>query len=420
MRRLAAPLFAVATFAAGAMAVGAESAAPPLPPVRGDVSGQLTLPRIPGLPPLAWTVQMQPVEAGSPAFAATAKAAGLELEVQFTLPRGETAGSWRIVKATIEAAEWWRLSAEQAGLKSLPDDFTFTGQLVIEGAGQWRGAEASGELRTRLHAGTAGSVSGRWSATGVTAESELQVVKGKIAVKTAQVRVETLLAAGAQGRGLALDIVGGPGGVLSVTRAEVSGLGGRIVLTRFTIDPAEPAMTATADFENLSLSEIAILVPQAVKEASGRIAGKVTLTWSSKAGLTSAGGSLAMLPGEAVVLRLAESPGLLTSRMPARISLLGDKSMWTRWLALDNPAYDVARRVEGGELPLNVDGLEMRFYPDAAETGRTAQIQIAARPADPNAALKHLTFTVNVAGPLDQVVRLGLDKRSSLQLGTGK
>ena len=37
-------------------ALAAAESAPPIPPLTADLSGQLSLPKIPGLPPLAWRV----------------------------------------------------------------------------------------------------------------------------------------------------------------------------------------------------------------------------------------------------------------------------------------------------------------------------------------------------------------------------
>mgnify|MGYP007042184828 FL=1 len=71
----------------------------PIPPLTADLSGQFSLPKIPGLPPLAWRVHARPAAGHSLAFDATATAPGLELRLEFTLPGGESPGTWRLVRA---------------------------------------------------------------------------------------------------------------------------------------------------------------------------------------------------------------------------------------------------------------------------------------------------------------------------------
>ncbi len=393
----------------------AAEVAPPLPPIKSDLSGQLALPKIPGLPNIGWQLKVQPVtDASSDSLRveATLKATGLDVQLEFTLPRGEKPGTWRIVQAKLAAASWWRLIAEQSGKKNMPDDFEFTGDLLVEGAGEWRGAEASGTLHVTLAAGTAGSAGQRWSATGLTLDAELQLKKSKPTLRTARVRVETIQILGLAATNLALDAEGAEGDAISVTRAEVAALGDRVTLTPFTIDPANPVLKTTADFSRLVLSDLALLAPQAVKEAKGRIAGRITVEWRPREASVKAEGGLTSLPGESAMLLLAPSPGLLTSRVPERLALLPI-------LSIKNPAFDTLRRVELGEDSLTVDSLQVDLYRQNADGGRTAQIRVNARPLD-DRDVKHITFTVNLSGPLDQVLRLGLGNKASVKLRADK
>lgn len=418
MRRPPLRLFAFAALAAGLSAAEPASA---WPPVRGDLSGKLALPRIAGFPDLVWRAEAQPVVGSGLALTASATAPGLSLRVELTPPMGNAAGTWRLVEGKIDAASWWRLSMEQAGVKSLPDDFTFTGQLTLAGSGEWRGADASGTLQVALAAGTAGSVAQNWSATGLVLDADFSVVATRLAVRAAHLRVESFQAAGLAAKNLVLDLAGADAGRLTVTRAELAAFGGRIALTPFTLDPAQPAVKSIAEFSGLALGDLAAFVPQALKEAKGQVAGCVSIDWSLKSGLGPSGGAVTVSSAEAATVRLTASPGLLTGNSPPRIVLLpAFMGPLSRWASLENPAHSMLQRIELGQAPLAVESLNLQLYPDGAKGARSATIEVVARTTGVGDVVEKVTFTVNVSGPLDQVLRLGLDDRAKIRFNPGK
>ena len=201
-------------------------------------------------------------------------------------------------------------------------------------------------------------------------------------------------------------------------RAEIVAFGGRIALAPFTLDPAAPAVRTTAEFSGVALGELAALVPQALTEARGQVAGRITVNWSLQAGVEPGAGSLVVSPDTPATLRLAKSPGLLTGRSPPRIEFL---PAWTgplhTWFSVENPGYDLLRRIELGDMPLVVEHLDVRLYPDGPDAARSATVEISARPAS-GEAVKKVTFTVNLSGPLAQVLRLGLDDRAKVRVNT--
>lgn len=400
-------LLAAATLAGGLSA--AESAPlAPLPPVSGTLAAQVSLPKIPGLPPLDWKVRLSPAGSGDLAFDATATAPGLELQCQFTLPRGEAPGTWKLVSATFDAASWWRILAGISGVKALPSDFEFSGRLALTGSGTWRGAEVTGVLHSSLTGATARSDSQHWSAAGLALESEVDLAPGRTVVRAAHLKVDSLLAAGIAARELVVDAAGAEGGRLAIKRAEVTALGGRITFEPFPLDPAKPVIKTAVEFPNIALAEVVPLLPQALKEAKGRVAGRVRIEWSGADGLVAAEGKLATQEGESAVLRLAPSSGLFTGRVPARIGLfLG--------LTMKNPAIDTLRRIELGEDALLVDRLKVDLFSLNGESDRSAQVDIVGRPTN-DRDVKKITLTVNVTGPINQVVRLGVGQKATLQV----
>ena len=418
MRRPSLRLFAFAALTAGVIAAEPPR---PGPPIRGDLSGQLALPQLPGFPALTWRIEAQPLSGAGLAVSATATAPGLLLRVELTPPAGDAPGAWRMAEAKIDAASWWRLTLDLAGIKSLPDDFAFTGQLTLVGSGQWRGAEAWGDLHVTLAAGTAGSAAQHWTATGLVVDADFTILANRATVRTAQVKVATIEFAGLTARNLLLDVAAADGGRLAVTRAEVAAFGGRVTLTPFTLDPAAPAVVSVVEFSRVALGELAALVPQALRDAQGQVAGRVSINWSLQSGIGPGDGSLAVSPAEPATVRLAASPGLLTGRSPPRIELLPSfLGPVGRWFSFENPAHRMLQRIELGQSPLAVESLRVQLFPDGAGGARSARVDVVARPTGVGDILEKITFTVNVSGPLDQVLRLGLNDRAKIRVNGGK
>jgi len=173
-------------------------------------------------------------------------------------------------------------------------------------------------------------------------------------------------------------------------------------------------------FSGVALSELAKLVPTTLAGAQGRVDGRVAMRWTPAAGLALGKGELHVSSDASASLRLAPEPGFLTGRVPRRIALL---PAWlgpvARWFSPENPAYETLSKIEQGELPLAVEALEIELYPDGPDAPRTAHVMLAASPPE-GSAVKRVRFNINVAGPLDQVIRLGLSDRLQLDFGTAK
>jgi len=211
-----------------------------------------------------------------------------------------------------------------------------------------------------------------------------------------------------------------PRNVARVRVAEFTALGGRVSLRPFEIDLGNAeavSVAATAELHGLALDQLAALVPEAVREASGRVSGEVRLSWSAATGLQIGSGALRIEPSAQAQLRLTAMPGFLTQHttprffwMPASFGRLA------RWLALDNPAYDTLAEIEEGTQPLHVESLHVALYPDGPDGPRSAAVSLVARPLS-GAVVKQLRFDINVSGPLDQVLRLGASDSVKLNFG---
>jgi len=214
-----------------------------------------------------------------------------------------------------------------------------------------------------------------------------------------------------------------PRNVVRIRVTEFGALGGRVSLRPFEIDLGNAdgvSVVAIAELHGLALDQLATFVPEAIREASGRVSGEVRLSWNAAEGLQLGSGALRIEPDAHAQLRLTAMPSFLTQHttprffwMPASFGRLA------RWLALDNPAYDTLAEIEEGTQPLHVESLHVALYPDGPDGPRSAAVSLVARPVS-GAVVKQLRFDINVSGPLDQVLRLGTSESVWLNFGTAK
>jgi len=391
--------------------------AAPWPLIRGELSGELIV-RGPGdFPPLKWTLRATPYMDGN-ASTLIVSAPGLKLEAITTGPDVNGVLAWRVTKGELDLAQWERRLARHAGVEGLPADLTVTGTATFGGEGTWRDGEWEGRLHTSI-TGAMGSETQNWSVPGFEASAEL-LRRGKdLLVQSLRVRAPEAMVLGVALHNLGLEATGDEPDRLQVTAVGVDALGGRVRLRPFTVDPLNPVIATTAEMVEVSLAELAELVPEALKEASGQVSGSMELTWSASLGPKTGAGSLTVTQGNPANFRLADSPGFLTQHAPERIQLLPDKmGALARWLSLNNPAYETLRRIEMGEMPLQVEDLSIVLYPDGPDGPRSAAVRVTARPTTAGSVVDKVTFAINVSGPLDQVLKLGTSEGVSFNFGT--
>ena len=400
---------------------GLQAAAPRWPAIDGDFSGVLRLDALGHAAPLAWHTHLQTTAEGPPIVDLEVTSHGLALHAHLTLPTSDAPGTWRLSEGMIELETWLPVALARAGGAALPPDLAATGAVRVAGEGTWRDTDVSGRVTVAMENATAGSTAQNWSGTGLAIAAELVLAKNLPTVHALRIGGETMRAAGLTLRRIAIEAAGDPGGRLEVRRAEVEMLGGRVALAPFTFDPAAPSIDTTAEFIGVGLGEIATLAPQALAEAHGELGGRVAVRWSGPAGAEPGAGTLQVGTGTLATVRLAAKPGFLTQSVPVRFNLIGESlGSLSRLLSLENPAYDTLRRIELGELPLVVDALEVKLYPDGPDGAVSARVELSGHPAEANSAVGVVSFSVNVAGPLSQVLQLGLQKNASMSVSSGR
>ncbi len=401
-----------------AVGAGGWAGAQSWPPLAGEIGGNLQWRSLPGAPPVVWRVQLTPPDGtGTRTGGATAtlQAPGLSLRAE-----GTATGSWRVTEGTLDLAAWVRPLLGAAAIAA-PSDLAVGGTLRLEGEGKWTGDGVTGRLQVALANGKASSAAQGWEATdiGLTAAINL-MADGSLELETAVVRVATVQAAGITGRDLRVELAGRVPGEIAVRTVEIAVLGGRVRVRPFSVDPAQLEVRATVDLMGIALDEVAGLVPTALTAARGCMDGQVEIAWNPATGFMPQGGELRVAAGTPASIRLASTPGFLTQHLPERIKLLPD---WLRlpenWFAPVNPAYGTLEEIERGEQDLTVEQLRVELYPDGPEGARSATVAVTARPAA-GSAVELVSFTINVAGPLQQVLEIGLDERARLKFNADR
>jgi hypothetical protein len=411
------PLCAAAARDAGP-AADAPAAGAAAIPAGGSTSSATTLSGVlqwRGLPPLQWSIETT----ATPALARRVEgkvrvaADGLSgaADIVIDVPSGEIA--WKEGQLQIELARWIPSLLTAAQMPPLPTGVTLEGALTAKTAGAWTARGLTGQADVQVR-GSLERVTPALRVDGIVlaltlpnlsdlGDSPAQTARfarakiGEVVAENAEIRFRI--------RSLqAVDIDG----------AELSLLGGRVRAEPFPlrIESAglEPVL-ATLTLENLALAEAIKLLPQAVTAATGTIAGSVDVQWSREQSLTIGRGILELRPGRRAEMRLAPQPGFLTSQLPERLALLPPSfGPIARWFSPLNPAYAAVEAIELGRESLVIESLQVLTHPEADAAGRTARLQVRARPAIPG-PVGEVSFEVNLSGPLNQVLKLGLDER---------
>lgn len=386
----------------------------PLPPVSGELSGELTALKLSGAPPLKWKLSLAPADAPD------RRRADFEIDAIGTSLRGQAIldtwdrGTWRITESRVEIGRWFASLAPFLG--AAVSGLTAEGLAVFSGDGTVHGSQLQGRLQLELRDGVLRHATQGWSVEGLALSGRLAELP-----EVASDGLITLTFRDASGGGLAAQAGRIEFSVdrerrIHVQAAAMNLMGGRVELTPFVFDPAKPEVRTHAQFEHVELGRFAKFLPAVLAEAEGPVSGRVQLSWSVKDGLRSASGTLEPRQDAAATIRLAPSPGFLTSRLPEnvreRIDLLPKWFGPVRKLFQPaNPAYSTLRAIEMGEARLELNTLEIILNPSGDPAGRTARVVVMATPVGRESVVESVRFEINVSGPLADLLKLGLEGR---------
>ncbi len=404
-RRRLVPWLCAAAIAGGTAARAADLR---LPPLAGELSGDFASALLPGAPALHWRLTLRGVETGAGRAAQFhVESEGLALRAEATLTALDT-GSWHVAEGRVDLARWWPVVVEK--LLPAASGITARGALAITGEGSLAAGRVAGRAQVALHDGE-----GRWPAhdlvlSGVTLTGGLRALPKLTSAEPFTLTVREATVAGLAARDLTIEFSIDDAERVQVRRATAQVFGGGVEVTPFEFPAREPAVKTDLHFNAIEIGQLARYLPPVLATASGKVSGRMSLAWSAAEGVVPGSGRLQIDPGGAAAIRLAPQPGFFTQRVPRRLAVLPESwGALSRWLSIDNPAYEPLRAIEMGETPLHIESLDVGLRPEGDPAGRTARIVLVARP-EADKVIKSVRFEVNVAGPLADVLRLGITR----------
>lgn len=367
-----------------------------IPPVDGEASGEFTALLLPGAPPVQWKLAVSSARPRERDATVEITGPGLKLVAHAVLDaRGD--GTWTVDSGTVDLGEWygWVVPrvAPAAGAASL------SGTLVIRGAGTWRAGGLGGRVELSLRDGRYEDAARKLSVEGLAADLRIgdlltRRTEGEQEVTWTSGRYDTV-PFGAGRVAFQFD-----GRSVRVHSARLAVLGGEIETGELTVSTATAEVAVKARVSGVDLGRMLFLLPPVLAAAQGRLDGSLSLQRGAD-GIQIGVGRLSLRQGESAELRLAPTPGLLSTQLPPSV----------------RQHYPGLVQLETGGIPLKADVLEVTLTPAGDSEGRTAAVRIEGGPVDPNLRAP-VVLQVNVRGPLDSLVKFGTDSR--LRFGDGR
>lgn len=286
----------------------------------------------------------------------------------------------------------WRTFAENllsVELASWEVDGRVTGDLH----GRWAGGRLQSSGQLRLRDGRIARGPQELTAEGLEADIAVADLSAG-STGTSQLRVGSLKVGKIEARELAAEFVLREATRLEVRSVSLQTLGGTASTEPFTYVFGKTEVDAVLSVDGIDVAQVMALTEELPAKATGRVSGRVPVHFDAS-GLRLGTGWLGLKPGSNAEIEF-NARGLLT----------GGSSP-------SSPSYAVLQKIEAGLLRLNVRELRLDIRPPGAAAGRSAQLHIAGEPVDPEVKAP-VTLDLNVNGPLESLLNLGLKSRISL------
>jgi hypothetical protein len=312
----------------------------------------------------------------------------VQAEADVTLASSEV--TFRLPAFALDLKTWQPFVQEQLALPL--GDWVLEGKITGSAEGRSAGGQLTGSARLQLRESRAASTAKAIDVTGIEAEMEI-IDFAHFTTKPATLRVRELRTGQLALRDLHFELQFENPKQLYITKATLQTLGGTVAAEPFRYRLDRPELDAVVVAEGINVEDVMALTPDLPAKASGRVNGRLPLRIDAE-GLKFGTGWMQLKPGAYAEIQFAAA-GLLTSGVsPA------------------DPRYAVMKKVESGLLKLKVSELRLDIRPPDAPENRSAQLHIAAAPVDPQLTAP-VILDLNVNGPLEKLINLGLDSRIS-------
>ena len=408
-------VFVLLTWVAGTTVVsgaGLTELAPWLVRFTGGLKGVYT--PVEGRP-LAWSLSWSQSKGTERSGEVTVTGPDLALRVALNFNATGNRLSWRVIEGRVDLAAWLPALATRPELAEALQGMAATGALVITGEGAVKGEEVTGLLSVAWADGTLSNAEQGWTLEGVNIcvrGDMAELTKGCVPV---EVDVRTISTGRFGARNLSIKARLNDGDRVEVQSVRVEIAGGEVTAEPFAVSLESRKVGVDLAMSRVGLQDLIVFAPTTLSEARGRINGRLRLDWSPVDGVQVGVGELTLDKSEPTMLRLVSTPGFLTKQVPVRLVLF-PKLGPLKWLfAPKNPSYPTLKEIELGKLGMRMDALEVRLTPEGDASGRSASVYIRARPEREGGSVREVIFKVNVAGPLAEVLRIGMQQNLSVQ-----
>ena len=365
-----------------------------LPPVDGELAGEFSSTLLGGSPTLKWTLKVRTEKPLERTVEFTVEGRGMRVEGDARLdPIGE--GSWRLAKAEIDLAEWFGWLAP----RWFPDLTAATagGMMRLDGEGTWRNGVFGGKANFSLREGRIDDPVRQILLEGISVDVAFADLAAR---RTEPEQVFTWRNGRYNGIAIGVGRIEAmlEGDQISVNNAAIDVFGGELRVGSLVMSTRKPEFSVNAKMSGVAVDQILFLLPPVLSEAHGRLDGDVSLSRDAT-GIQIGNARLNLREGETADLRLAIKPGWLSTALPPEILKY----------------FPGFRKIETGEIPIRARVLEITMTPLGDEKGRTAWVHVAGGPSDPELTAP-IDTTVNVRGPLDQLVKIGAELGTNSRL----
>jgi hypothetical protein len=390
----------------------ARASLPPLTLFTGTLQGESSLT---GFPSVKWTLIAEIPTDSRKTATLLIRGSGLALRVKLQADLRTETLSWEIEEGHLPLGPW--LEAFSSRLPETILGAALTGDLRIGGSGTFENNRPVGNVVVSCRDASVHHAADGWKLDGIDFDGAFRLAAGFVLSSTspATLTVKTITTSrfGARNLSVSGSVVDNAQALIGHARVEIAG--GEVEATDpFTVPFSPLAIDTRLSIRRVGLQDFVALIPSGLSSARGKLNGDVRITWSAAKEFQIGIGLLALDEVEPTVIRLAASPGFLTGSMPARFQPFD--GFLGRLFSIPNPSLKDLRDIELGASELEVSSLRVQLTPDGDLQGRTAHIEVDARPLQPHGAVKRVTFDINVDGPFSSLLRLGINQPFSLEV----
>jgi hypothetical protein len=319
---------------------------------------------------------------------ARADGPGLGLKAEGTFNPATNVLTFKVPEASVDLKPWQGFIQRMVLLPAGP--WELEGKLSGSAEGKWADKHLMASGVVQVRDGRIKNEPHGVSAEGI--EADLQFIDfEKVRTRPGTLRIRELRTGRLPLREIDAEVAFESAEKIAVTRIALKALGGSLAAEPFKYFFNLRELDAVLLAEGVSVEEVMALTQDLPAKATGRVNGRLPVHIDA-GGLRLGTGWLALKSGVYAEVQF-NAGGLLTSGMPA-----------------GSPSYAVLKKIESGLLKLKVGELRLDIRPPNAPSGRSAQLHLVGEPVDPEVKAP-VTLDLNVNGPLERLLNLGLDSR---------